>query len=277
MHDKLESHCRGDLLDVSNQLYDASLEAFRKQIFAFAKELREKMLDAGLPGDVTARVLKETFGDLRDMPEFRRQVNETQTAILEAFVIPKNQGQDAMGRILTTWLFKYKKSPARLYPAGSEKDAKAREEFVPGVLPRPLLAYFLASIRGSLDGPDCFDSRPMLYSEDSPDLEKWRTSIKELLEKHVVIQGKDTRVMDWGAAYKNKKIRRLAAEIAMDGLKQIKPLGADRFARILDNIRRKAEGPLCAHLGQEMERTIVSEDVQQIQKALLRLARIAKG
>ena len=270
MADKVEFEKLLDVMEVADQLYGVSLQAFRKQVYELGTVLKKSMLEAGVERDVVARVLKQSFESLKDMHIYKMECIGAQTEILQRYLAPKNRGRDILGRFLTAYVFAESAPKRFLHPVDADEEQEAREKFVRGVVSRPLLRYFLVSVRGDVDMVDDFEARPMLFRIDDPSLEAKENKILKILKRYTRQYDDGSTVIDWAAAYDDPRSKELALAFISDILQRIREFGKERYLLVLDNIRQKAKLLAPAGSNQVLGRPPMAEDVEQIVLALER-------
>lgn len=255
------------VLDINEIIYELAVNAARKQILFFSKQLKAKMLSVGITRQVAEDVIKEAFRGYKTMETFHSECHEPLYNVLEAYLQPNNRSRDVLGRLVIEYsLFKITKQPL-LHPMGSNADTEARKRFMRNALPRPLISYFLVSMRGTIEGIDSFEARPVLFGVHNPVMAERRESATAIREHYTTLYKHDKRVVDWEAVYKDQRSMRLAFDVLGDVLQAMEGLGNQRMLKIIQNIQNY-DKPVSEK--NQMKREFVLDDIRLFKGAMTR-------
>lgn len=255
------------VLDINEMILEVALNACRKQILTFSKQLKEKMLETGITRRVTDDIIKEAFRGYRTMDTFNEHCVETLYRILEAYLRPSNRCKDVLGRLVVEYsLFRAVKTPL-LNPAGSERDDEARRTFLRNALPRPLVSYFLVSMRGSVEGVDDFDAKPVLFGLENETMAERRERATAIAADHTTHYKHGHRVVDWDNIYEDERSKRLAFELIGEVVEGMDGLGDKRMLKIIQNIQNNDKPVSATNV---MEREFALDDIRLLKAAMSR-------
>ena len=255
------------VVDINELITEITLNACRKQILTFSKQLKAKMLETGITRQHTEDIIKEAFRGYKAMATFHEHCDETLYRILEAYLRPSNRGKDILGRLVVEYaLYRAVKKPL-LNPEGSDKDDQARQKFMRSALPRPLINYFLVSVRGDVDGIDDFEARPVLFGAENPVMAERRELARAVVADHTTHYSYGQRAVDWNAIYADERGKRLAYDLTTDIVRGMDDLGDKRMLKIIQNIQNN-DKPVSAK--NVMEREFATDDVRLLKAALSR-------
>lgn len=246
---------------ISELVYQKSMAACRNQVLIFARMIKNKLIENGIGKQVAAESVKQGFEGYLNLSTFKQECLNGVNEVLNIYLQPNNRGRDVLGRLMTEYCFVRRPSGQVLFPDESEKDDESRVEYMPGVLPRPLLKYFLVSVRGSIEGVDGFRFMPMLFGFDDPLMEERHQTAFKLLESFRTMHDGGKRVTDWNGMYQHQVSKQLTRHLAAEVLKKVHDLGRQRLLNILNNIQYKDES-----VSEEpaLKRVVVAGDVDLI-------------
>ncbi len=113
-----------------------------EQLNQFVSLLRELLIDSGVAPDV--------FDSAVLTANQQMKADNIESVITQAVQAEENRGVDTIGRILVEFCFFRTPAVKMIWPVNSNQDMAARREFTSNVIPRPLMRYFLISVRGSI-------------------------------------------------------------------------------------------------------------------------------
>lgn len=176
----------------------------------------------------------------------------------------ENRGLDPTGRILVEYCFIRAPEQHMLFPNGSQQDSKARKEYVEGVIPRPLMRYFLVSVRGSIPSLDEFKAHSILFGAENEQHEQRIQRAKDITEEFR-IPDSPTNEINWDAVYSAPQFQKIVLKLIGDVRRKLGELGQERYLRILENFKQRDPNTT----GQNtMYRAFCLADVQSIDEAL---------
>lgn len=254
---------------IADMLFKAALRACRNQLLIFAKVVKSTLVRDGMPKFDAAETVKRGFDGYKDLTTFEQEFRDNVHKVLTAYLQPNYRGKDPLGRLIVEYSFirSGKKGMGMLFPEDSEQDKTARERFVKGVIPRPVVQYFLISIRGTVDGVDSFKFLPMLFGFDDPDMDERRKEVTAIIESHKKTLMPGKTVTDWQRVYEDQRSKNIMLPFLRLILERVAALGGKRYMNILENIQRKDES---MNEVTRMERQITPEDVDQLASAVAR-------
>lgn len=255
------------VVDINELITEITLNACRKQILTFSKQLKAKMLETGITRQVTEDIIKEAFRGYKTMATFHEHCDETLYQILEAYLRPSNRCKDILGRLVVEYaMYRAVKKPL-LNPEGSDLDDQTRQVFLRNALPRPLVNYFLVSVRGDVDGIDDFEARPVLFGLENPVMAERRERAQAIAEEHTTRYSYGQRTVDWDGICADERSKKLAYELITDIVRAMTDLGDKRMLKIIQNIQNN-DKPVSTK--NAMEREFATDDVRLLKAALSR-------
>lgn len=228
----------------------------------FLHLLRTNCIKAGLSGPLFDKAVESTLRQLlappMDNPVFSRAMDDSGET-------GHSRGTDILGRILVEFCFIRTPPEPMIWPDNSEQDTLARQRFTPEYIPRPLMRYFLASIRGPVAETDGL-TRPSLLTPVGPDIHARHISrVDNLIQDFKGPFGSGESAIDWTAVYEDGRSQCAAREYIKDILHALDNSGIDAFSAELERLRK--HDPQTPEHG-SMQRPIGMDDARQIQAAL---------
>lgn len=248
----------------------------RKLLFSFANVLRKQLVAQGMD---SARVLESIQLAMKEFgpesfainQECMHLVQET----LENFLNAQDKGGDILGRILVHFIFEAPGGKRLVHAEGSEEDALARREFTPGVIPRPLMRYFLICIRGTVNGVDPFQSLPVLFGSDFKFIEECTATALELANDYRMVEDSEDSPIYFPGFFLDRRVQVFAVELLGKVWQRLEDLPEDWLLRILHNLHSKRRKTVSSI---DMERHFTLEDVRQLREAVQQgLAALQRG
>ena len=247
----------------------------RKLLFSFANALRKKLVTQGMDN---ARVLEgiqlamKEFGpeSFAINKECMHLVQET----LENFLNAQDKGGDILGRIVFHFVFDAPDGKRLVHEEGSEEDILARRQVTPGVIPRPLMRYFLICVRGTVSGVDPFQSLPVLFGSDFQFIEERTATALELANDYRMVEDSEDSPIYFPGFFLDRRVQMFAFELLGKVWQRLEDLPEGWLLRIIENLHSKRRKTLSTI---DMERHFTPEDMQQlhdaVQQAVMRLQR----
>lgn len=247
--------------DVRNLIYELALKACRKQVLVFSKELKQKMTSLGMERPVIEDIIRAAFQGYSTMETFKLESSSQMLSILDAYLRPSNRGRDSIGRIFTEYGIcrSYKKQI--LFSDGTRQDDAARQNFIKGVIPRPLLRYFLVAVRGSIAGLDNFSAKPVFFSAHNESMQERKEDLRGLVAEFTTEYNYGKTSTDWHALCDDTRSKNIGFDLLSDVLEQTNSLGAERILKIVNNIQNSDKS------GDErtaMKRSFSLSDIKQL-------------
>jgi hypothetical protein len=237
----------------------------------FARLLRKNLEGLGIDGQLFDNALEITVRQLQETsPE------EASIALANLLKREENRCMDSLGRILVEYCFIKTPETPLVWPENSVQDSTARKIFTPEVLPRPLMRYFLATVRGSITGLDRFEAASILSKSENNTHEHRKEHVNKLIQEFKGPFGSGESAIRWEAVYSDGRFREITLELIRDIRRTLEKLDLQQYLVILDNYREI--DPDSTGLN-AMLRPFSIEDAKQIEKALCAaektLARVA--
>ena len=252
---------------IADVLFKAALRACRNQLLIFAKVVKTTLVHNGMSAVDAAETVKKGFDGYKDLTTFEQEFLETVSKVLTVYLQPIYRGKDPLGRLLVEYALVRVSKKGLIFPVDSNEDRAARERFIKGVVPRPLLQYFLISIRGTVDGVDGFKFLPMLFGFDDPVMDDRRKAIAAIIEEHKKTPVPGRTVTEWKKVYEDRRSKELMLPFLRLIHERLASLGGQRYLNILENIQRKDDS---MNNEPQMKRQATLDDVDQIASALAR-------
>ncbi|WP_319466522.1 hypothetical protein [uncultured Pseudodesulfovibrio sp.] len=233
------------------------------QLKLFTKILRQTLLDAGIEKVTTDHALKQAI------IKFNKKKNLTTsktppTPHTTSFDAKENRGIDPIGRILVEFCFIKSPKKRMIWPDNSVQDDTARKKFTQGIIPRPLMRYFLISVRGSIPEIDQLESSSVLFGKDNESHKKRKILVNDLL-KEFRNKNPHTDKLNWEEIYLDSRFQKIALEIIGDIRRKMNQFGVDRYLKILENFRQRDPAQKSIN---KMQRHFIVTDAKQIDEAL---------
>lgn len=253
--------------DISKLIYELALRACRKQVLVFSKELKKKMLSMGFDKPAIQNVIQEAFKGYSTMETFKSECASNMLEILEVYITPSNRGFDPMGRILTEFGIIRAFDRPVLFNDGEHLDKTARKQFSKGVIPRPLLRYFLVAVRGTIDNLEQFYAKPVLFGPENESMKQYAEDVEALVDEFTTRYKYGKTITDWSGIYGDIRTQNLVFDLLDDVLSNLLPLGPERFLKIINNIQNNDQDP---NNSTKMNRLFTTNDIRQLLACLQR-------
>jgi len=233
------------------------------QLKLYTKILRQTLLDAGIAKETTDHALKQAI------IKFNKEKTLSASKTLPISHITsandkENRGIDSIGRILVEFCFIKSPKTKMIWPDNSVQDQTARKKFTQGIIPRPLMRYFLISVRGSIPKIDQFESSSVLFGEDNEPHIIRKTLVNDLLEEFHS-KNPNTEKLNWEEIYLDSRFQKIALEIIGDIRRKMNQFGVERYLKILENFRQRDPAQKGIN---KMQRHFIVADAEQIDEAL---------
>ncbi len=230
----------------------------QQKLREFTRLLRKNLKEVGVDGDIFDNAAQATSLEL--------QIEEAQQSITQsALQSYENRGMDTVGRIVVEFCFVRSAQGKMIWPEYSDEDTMARWQFSDAVVPRPLMRYFLVSVRGSIDEIDGFTSDSFLF-EDNPDkIASIRQQIGDLIEDFKGPFGSGESSVDWQAVYEDQRFQELALSLVTQMRERVNEQGLETYLNRLEEYRQIDPQNEETNL---MQRPLTIEDASQIDRAL---------
>lgn len=235
-----------------------------RRLELFTELIRRYAIEGGCP--------EADFDNALDAAMYEFKLKDAEEDILgSALKSYENRGMDTLGRIVIEYCFIRTPNEPMLRPEFSDEDSLARWHFSHGTLPRPLMRYFLVSVRGSIENLDQFSTESYLFETDPDRLEAARRIVNELIEAFKGPFGSGESSVDWQAVYEDQRFQQLALDVISDLIQKIEQDGLERY---LDYLNRYRQLDAASDEGNLMQRPFTIRDAQQITEALQAAERV---
>lgn len=225
----------------------------------FTGLLRRNLAEAGVDEGMLQDIIQATTLEL--------QIEESHSNLVDrALHSFDNRGIDTVGRIVVEYCFVRTSMGQMIWPEYSEEDTTARWHFMENVLPRPLMRYFLISVRGTIQDIDGFSTPSYLFESSQEPVEELRQTIADYIDDFKGPFGRGESAVDWQAVYEDQRFREFGLQIISSMRTKLEQDGLEEYLGCLEQYRQL--DPNNDHLNL-MQRTISIEDAQQIQTALV--------
>lgn len=230
----------------------------REKLQTYTQILRENLIKAGVD--------PQLFDEQAQTANLELQLRESEESIASKVLrSEENRGIDSVGRLVVEYCFVRSTNGQMIWPEYSDEDTMARWQFSDNVLPRPLMRYFLISMRGTINEIDGFKTSPFLYEETPEQVTNIQQTLGEFIEEFKGPFGTGESAIDWADLYNDPRSQQIALNLVQNMLSQIKTIGLEAYLNRLVEYReqdpRKTEHNL-------MQRPFTLEDAQQITHAL---------
>ncbi|MBU1247339.1 MAG: hypothetical protein KKB70_01465 [Proteobacteria bacterium] len=263
----MSEHDPSYVANVNELLYDLALKACRKQVLIFTGELKKKMRSLGVSKAKTTEIISEAFVGYKTMDTFKHECSKVMYDVLEAYLRPNQRQKDILGRLLVEYgiVKAYRKQV--LYCDHSKQDEAGREKFMKGVIVRPLMRYFLITVRGTLDQIDEFQAKPVLFGLENQAMVERNQDIESIVKEFTVNYKYNKTSTDWHMVYEDIRCKQIAFETLHDILDSVQSMGPDRYLKIINNIQSNNKTP---QERTRMKRLFELNDIKQLVGALTR-------
>lgn len=224
----------------------------------FTRLLRKNLVEAGVDGDL--------FDNAAQATSLEFQIEDSRHSIIDnALRNYENRGMDTVGRIIVEFCFVRSAQGKMIWPEYSDEDTMARWQFSESVLPRPLMRYFLVSIRGTINEIDGFSSNSFLFEDNPEEITAIRQTITDLIEEFKGPFGTGESSVDWQAVYEDDRFQELALALLTSMRERLNNGGLENYLERLEKYRdldpKNEEDNL-------MQRPFTIEDANQINLAI---------
>jgi len=234
-----------------------------KQLMLFTQILRHSLLDAGVDRTILDEVLKSAIKDFRSQQVYDHECTEMLKSLSTSSNKKELRGIDSIGRILVEYCFFRAQETKLIWPDNSDMDTQARISFTPNVIPRPLMQYFLVSVRGAIPQLNKFQASSVLFGEENRAHEDRKIYVAELVNEFYK-PGSKTDI-DWDTVYNDIRFKKIALELIGDIRRKMEQFGLERYLRILENLRQRDPEKQTINA---MQRNFTLDDVKLIDDSL---------
>jgi len=250
---------------IEEKICKLTKKACNDQLRVFTQIVRQKLLDAGIESSLLEKSLKDAIMELKNDDSYLSECSHIIHDISKHTNGEENRGIDSIGRVLVEYCFFRTPSEKMIWPDNSKKDMKARAEYTQNVIPRPLMRYFLVSVRGTIAELNNFEASSVLFGEENTAHEERKSYVDELIQEFKVIDKTGQEITNWQSVYADTRFQQVALELIGDIRRKIEQFGLERYLRILENFRQR--DPDSAGIN-AMQRPFIIEDAKQIDEAL---------
>jgi hypothetical protein len=200
----------------------------RERLDLFTTNLERHLITGGVDSGVMKRAMDKAMAET---------LKESAILAEKAARCEENRRIDSIGRLLVEYCFLRAPSSRMLWPEQSERDLQARREFLSNVVPRPLMRYFLISVRGAIDELDRFESPSLLLNDDGRECDRLRLQINERLENFKGPFGSGESQVDWDGVYENRDFQALTLKIIETMRHKLSDYGLETYLSHLQHYR----------------------------------------
>lgn len=241
-----------------NKIQRIADQVSQKKLQEFTRLLRNHLVESGVSGEIFDNAAQATTLEL--------EVQESNTSIIDqALRSYENRGMDTVGRIVVEYCFIRSTQGKMVWPEYSDEDTMARWQFSASVLPRPLMRYFLVSVRGTVEDIDGFTSDSFLFADNPDEIATIRQTIGDLIESFKGPFGSGESSVDWQAVYEDERFQKLAHDLVKGMRERMNENGLEEYLKCLEDYRKRDPKNEEINL---MQRPFTLEDAQQIDEAL---------
>lgn len=230
----------------------------------FTQIVRQRLLESGIDRKLLEDVLKSSVKQFRSQQTYDRDCANVLSEIHQYSNGKEHRGIDSIGRLLVEYCFIRIPETKLIWPENSEQDTQSRIGFSEGIIPRPLLRYFLVSVRGTIPELNKFDAPSVLFGEENTVHEERKDFVNSLI-KEFNSSDKQNSGIKWNEVYSDSRFQKVALELIGDIRRKIDQFGHERFLRILENLRQRDPEKNGVNA---MQRTFIIDDVEQIDESL---------
>lgn len=232
------------------------------QLKEFSQELRQILLSSGIDRRIVDNALKTAIKSSNNSEKFYDDCINAFNKITCGSRRCK-RGTDAIGRLLVEYCFFRAPEIQMIWPEHSPKDQQARKEYVEGIIPRPLMRYFLVSVRGSIAELNKFTASSVLFGKENRVHEERKALVDKMIQDLTGEHGSVS--IAWDAIYEDNNFKRIALDLISDIRRKIEQFGHERYLRILENFRQRDPDRKGINV---MHRSFSIEDTRQIGECL---------
>lgn len=255
--------------EVRNFLCGVTGSECGKQLYSFANIIIRMLVSGGVAEDKAKKLIKAALTEHATQRSFyNKQCMELVASTVEDFLNAKDGGRDVLGRLLKAFCFLAPESRYSVPPQGSEAYDTSISEFVPGIIPGPLVDYFLISIRGSVEEFDAFRALPFLFGTNMTHIEELTAEMDDILRDYVIgdmdEQGESAPIY-WQGVLLDKRTQMVALRLATEVHERIMNMGVERYLMAIESLQRKQRSNTGVVI---MQRLFTEKDIEQLVAAL---------
>lgn len=242
--------------DMNGKTRELIEEVCRERLDIFTRTLETGLASAGVDQAIIDAALS------RAVSEVRREFSDRTDRVIQR---AENRRIDSLGRLLVEYCFLRSPKAQMLWPENSDQDLRARREFVADIVPRPLMRYFLISVRGTLETLDQFHSPSLLFSDNGQEYNQLRAEVNERLNLFKGPFGSGESQVDWEGVYEDRGFQILALKIIETMRHRLDEFGLETYLSHLNHYR--CLDPASRGIN-AMHRSLSLEDARQLEHAL---------
>lgn len=234
------------------------------QLKLYTKAIRSKLLKAGIEQNLVDATLKSAIKHLQNTSSFQQDCQKLLCAENDDICPKDNRGIDSIGRILVEYCFIRTPQKRMIWPVSSKQDSDARKAFNPAIMPRPLMNYFLISVRGTIPKLNNFEASSILFGEENQKHEE-RKEYVESLVKEFSTNNTSNPSTKWEKIYSDVRFQAAARDLISEIRRKMEEFGQERYLRIIENLRQRDPEN---RFSNKMLRAFTVDDTKQIENAL---------
>lgn len=229
-----------------------------EKIKIYTQLLRKTLIESGVDAEV--------FDNAIQVATLELEVQESQRDLAqESLKTYENRGIDTVGRLVVEYCFIRSPQGKMIWPEYSDEDTMARWQFSDSVIPRPLMRYFLISVRGTIEGIDDFSSNSFLFGNNSQEISAIQQTIGKLIEEFKGPFGSGESSVDWQMVYEDTRFKELTLNVVSTLRNKMNKSGLADYLATLNEYHEIDPKNEEVNL---MQRPFTLKDAQQIEAAL---------
>ena len=232
--------------------------ASQAKLHLYTDLLSQKLLEAGVDADLIDNMAQAATLELQVL-------DVDKSIIAQTLRSEENRGIDTVGRIVIEYCFVRSPLGKMVWPEYSDQDTLARWQFADEVLPRPLMRYFLVSVRGSIDEIDGFTKESMLFENTPDELEAMRETISDLIDNFKGPFGSGESSINWHEVYEDARFQKMALGLVTNLRSKIDKYDLEDYLMQLETYRQMDPNKTSNNI---MQRPFTMDDARQIVSAL---------
>ncbi|MDC0336112.1 hypothetical protein OAN24_04355 [Pseudodesulfovibrio sp.] len=235
-----------------------------KQIMLFTHIIRQQLLDAGVDRQLLEKTVKTAVKAFRQKQTYDKDCATALQDMSANSSGKEHRGIDSIGRILVEYCFCRTPDTQLIWPEESEEDTQARISFTEGIIPRPLMQYFLVTVRGTVPQLNKFEADSILFGKENAAHEDRKKQVDALVHEFDNLNESGSKIK-WKAIYMDSRFQAIALELIGDIRRKIEQFGHERYLRILENLRQRDPDRKGINA---MDRPFSLDDAKQLDEAL---------
>lgn len=242
----------------------ATEKVCNNHLMHFAKSLRKRLHASGVDNELVDECIKVTVQEMRNDSSYNSECLNTLEWVNREIIHKENRGLDLIGRIIVEYCFIRFPERKMVWPDNSPQDQSSRKAFTNGVIPRPLLRYFLVTIRGSIPELNSFEMDSVLFGKENEVYVIQKRNVESIIDEFLA-DSVNSASIQWDKIYDDLRFQKITLDLVGDIRRKIEQFGLERYLRMLENIRQRDPEKT---LRNKMERAFNLEDIKMLDEAL---------